>query len=93
MKYRFWLFKRAGVYYVQDAQTRRKESLQTTDKREAERLRAAKNESYQQPALNLALGKTYLSAHDPEIMKRDWSLVMDYFLCSSRRSYAFTQQS
>ena len=79
MKNRFWLFQRHGVFYLQDSQTRRKESLHTRDRGEAERLRTAHNDAAQNPALGMALAKAYLSAHDPEITKRTWQMVMNHF--------------
>lgn len=79
MKKRFWLWRRNGVYYLQDADTRQKESLHTRDRREAERLRNARNDAATRPVLGMVLAKAYLSAHDAEISKRTWQNVMDYF--------------
>lgn len=76
MKSRFWLFKRRNTYYVQDVLSGKQESLHTKDKREAERLRQAKNDVVKNPMLGLALGRAYLSAHDPKIVERTWSDVM-----------------
>ncbi len=77
MKNRFWLFKRGNIFYIQDAVTGKQESLRTCDVKEAERLRLAKNESTQNPTLNLALGRAYLNTHDPKICKRIWEDVMN----------------
>lgn len=79
MKKRFWLWQRNGVFYLQDAETRRKESLHTRDRREAERLRDARNDAAARPVLGMALAKAYLSAHDAEVAVRTWQHVMDYF--------------
>jgi len=79
MKKRFWLWRRNGVYYLQDAETRQKESLHTRDRREAERLRDARNDAAIRPGLGIALAKAYLSAHDADIAKRTWQDVMDNF--------------
>jgi integrase len=79
MKKRFWLFKRAGVFYLQDVETRKKESLHTTDRREAERLREARHEAAEHPHLGLTLAKAYLTAYDPEMPKRTWATVMKEF--------------
>ncbi len=38
MNNRYWLFRRHGVFYLQDAQTRQKESLHTRSRREAEQI-------------------------------------------------------
>jgi hypothetical protein len=50
MKQRFWLFKRGSVFYLQDSKTGKKDSLGTRDPKQAERLRAAKNEAAESPA-------------------------------------------
>lgn len=70
MKQRFWLFQRGAVFYVEDSETGKKEGLQTTDRKEAERLRMARNEAAERPFLGLALAKAYLSASDPALPKR-----------------------
>jgi hypothetical protein len=59
MKKRFWLWRRHGIYYLQDAETREKESLHTRDRQEAERLRNARNDATARPALGMALAKAY----------------------------------
>jgi len=75
-KYR--LYQRAGgVFYWQEKGTTNRGSLGTHNRDEAECLLAAKNESQRQPALNLALGRAYLSAHDPKLCTRTWQAVMD----------------
>jgi hypothetical protein len=79
MKKRFWLWKRNGVYYLQNAETRQKESLHTSDRAEAERLRNARNEAATRPVLGVALAKAYLTAHDVEISKRTWQTVIDCY--------------
>ncbi|HEX5400052.1 MAG TPA: hypothetical protein VFY06_13485, partial [Verrucomicrobiae bacterium] len=68
-----------GVFYLQNAETRQKESLHTTDKAEAERIRNARNEAVGRPALSVQIAKAYLSAHDTEISKRTWQDVIDRF--------------
>lgn len=92
MKQRFWLFKRGSVYYLQDSETGKKDSLGTRDLKQAERLRAAKNEAAEKPLLGLTLGKAYLSAYDPKLVERKWSQVMHEFgqrgRDSSRARYA-----
>ncbi|MCI0744798.1 MAG: tyrosine-type recombinase/integrase [Verrucomicrobia subdivision 3 bacterium] len=79
MKQRYWLFKRGSTYYVEDAQTGQQTSLGTTDKREAERLRNAKIEAAQQPALGLRLARVYLTAYDPKLQTRTWAMLMDHY--------------
>jgi len=74
-----WLFQQHGVFYLQDSQTRRKESLHTRDRGEAECLWAAHNDAAQNPAVGMALAKAYLSAHNQKITKRRWQMVMNHF--------------
>ena len=49
----------------------------TSDRREAERLLNAMNESHREPTLNLNLARAYLAAHDPKMAQRTWRAVMD----------------
>jgi integrase len=77
VKSRFRLFQRqGGVFYWQDNETKQQGSLGTKDKRSALKLLHAKNESFEQPTLNLALAKAYASAHDPKMATRTWRDVM-----------------
>ena len=80
MKHRFWLFKRRGIFYAEDTFTGKQETLGTRDRKEAERLRATKDDAASRPFINLAIGKAYLAAHDPSLVKRTWSLVMEAFV-------------
>lgn len=80
MKNRFWLFKRRGVFYVEDTLTRKQESLATSDRHEAEQIRATKNAAAAQPNVNLAIGKAYLAAHNRNLVEWKWRMVMDDFL-------------
>jgi integrase len=68
--------RQGGVFYWQDNQTRQQGSLGTKDKHAAEKLLHAKNESFEQPILNLALARAYASAHDPKMATRTWRDVM-----------------
>lgn len=79
MKNRYWLFRRKGVYYLEDAKTRQKQSLRTTDRGEARRIRDARNQAAEKPNLGIALAKAYLTAHDPKVGERTWQTVMDAF--------------
>lgn len=76
MKPACWLFKRGNTYYFEDAQTGKQTSLHTSDRGEAERLIAARNEAASKNALTLAVGQVYLSAIDPALLTRTWSDVM-----------------
>jgi integrase len=76
LKYR--LYRRYnGIFYWQDNNSQKQGTLRTTDKREAERLLNAMNESHRQPTINLNLARAYLAAHDPKIAQRTWQAVMD----------------
>src|SRR5262245_16755761 len=79
MKQKFRLYRRGASdrYYAQDNTTGKQESLGTTNRAEALRLLCALNEAEYQPAFNGHLARTYLSAGDPEIAKRNWQWVMD----------------
>jgi integrase len=77
MKNRYWLMNRDGMFYAKDSQTGRRESLGTKNKAQAQRLIVAKNETLQNSALNLQLGKVYLAGHDPKLTTRTWAEVMD----------------
>jgi hypothetical protein len=74
---RYTLFRRGKMFYAQDTETRQQTSLRSKDRGEALTLLHAKNEAFRQPSLNLQMARTYLSASDPEIAKRPWSVVMD----------------
>jgi len=76
LKYR--LFRRHnGVFYWQANDSSKQGTLRTTERRQAERLLNAMNESYREPTLNLNLARAYLAAHDPKMAKRTWQAVMD----------------
>ena len=85
MKQRFWLFKRGNVYYVQDSETGKQQSLDVTDKLEAQRLRAAKEEAIGQKTLNLAVGRAYLAASDPSLVTRTWNMVMEKLCARAKK--------
>ena len=53
MKERFYMCKRSGVYYAEDAATGRQQSLKTKDGVEARRIVHTKNEAARCPTLNL----------------------------------------
>jgi integrase len=76
MKQRFILFRRAGVFYSEDTETRKQHSLRTRDEAEATAIINAKNESVRQPVLNLQIARAYLTASDPGFAQRTWQEVM-----------------
>jgi len=81
MNDRYRLARRGNRYYAVDRYKLTRESLNTSNPRIATRMLAAKNEAVLQTNLNLALGRTYLSAHDPSIISRTWLDVTKEF-CS-----------
>jgi integrase len=76
LKYRLYR-RRNGVFYWQDNSSKKQGTLRTSDRREAERLLNAMNESHREPTLNLNLARAYLAAHDPRMAQRTWQAVMD----------------
>src|SRR6266403_5532294 len=76
LKYRLFRW-RNGIFYWQENDSSKQGTLRTNDKREAERLLNAMNESYREPTLNLNLARAYLAAHDPKMAQRTWQAVMD----------------
>ncbi|MDP9099338.1 MAG: tyrosine-type recombinase/integrase [Verrucomicrobiota bacterium] len=76
LKYRLYR-RRNGNFYWQENDSKKQGTLSTTDRREAERLLNAMNESYREPTLNLNLARAYLVAHDPQMARRTWQNVMD----------------
>ena len=65
------LFRRkSGMFYLEHIETRKQFSLQTKDPYLAKQLAHAKNETARVPQLNLQLAKVYMSAADPQSIKR-----------------------
>lgn len=81
VKLRYRLFQRGnGIFFIEDRVTRKQASLQTRDKSAAQRIFNAKNESHQQPAINLQIARAYLMAIDPMVANRSWQHVMGEIL-------------
>jgi hypothetical protein len=80
MKSSYRLYRRKGIYYVHDAETGKQKSLGTRDRKEAERLAMALNESRDNKLLNYKIAEAHLAAQDPAMTKRTWQDVMDYWL-------------
>ncbi|MCW5556177.1 MAG: tyrosine-type recombinase/integrase [Verrucomicrobiae bacterium] len=78
MKQRYAVFRREnGIYYSLDTVTRKRNSLNTTDREEARRFLNALNEACKQPAIKLQIAQVYLQHSDPDFAKRTWQHVMD----------------
>lgn len=70
MKSKFILFRRNGVFNIEDTSTGKQTSLRTRDETEAKSLLNARNEAHRQPVLNLQLARAYLTASDPAFVER-----------------------
>jgi hypothetical protein len=77
MRKRYRLFLRGTVFWCQDNETAKQETLRTKDRAAAERILHAKNEAQVQPAINLQIARAYLQACDPAISTRPWRFVME----------------
>lgn len=71
------MFLRGSVFWCQDNETGKQESLGTKIRDVAERLLHAKNEAQQQPIINLQIARAYLQAGDPAVATRTWQTVME----------------
>ena len=77
MKPLFSLYRRNGIFYAQNTQNGKQESLRTRDEASAKALLHSKNEASRQPSLNRQIALAYLGATDAEAAKRTWKFVMD----------------
>jgi integrase len=79
MKHRFILYRRklGGMFYLEDTETRKQESLGTRDRAEATSLLNARNEAVRQPQLNLHIAKAYLAGTDSGVATRTWQQALD----------------
>ncbi len=82
MKQLFSLYRRNGIYYAQNNQNGKQESLRTRDEAEAKALLHSKNEAARQPILNRQIALAYLSATDPAAAQRTWKYVMGEMLAN-----------
>lgn len=76
MKERFWLYQRRRVFYLHDSSTGKRESLGTSNPKEAAKILSAKSEAIENPISSLLIAKAVLSVHDPLTLKRTWADVM-----------------
>jgi hypothetical protein len=84
---------RGGVYYIQENGKNNAKSLGTTDEAEAQRLLDTENHAvYQTAALNLKLGKVYITNADPKMAVRTWQVAMDE-LSTTRRCIGLTRNA
>ena len=76
MKKRYRMFRRGRVFWAQDNETGKQETLRTRERAVAERLLHAKNEAHLQPVINMQIARAYLMVGDPQSAKRTWQDVM-----------------
>lgn len=75
MKPRYRLILRRGrnaTYYCFDTQIKKRTSLKTSDKYEAQRFLNARNEAALQPMLSLQIVRAYLFGSSDQIATRTW---------------------
>jgi integrase len=79
MKRRFILYrrKRGGMFYLEDTQSKKQESLHTKNRADAVSVLNARNESTRQPQLNLQIAKAYLSGTDSSVTTRTWQTAIE----------------
>jgi hypothetical protein len=77
MRKKYRLFLRGTVFWCQNNDTGKQESLGTKERAVAERLLHAKNEAHEQPIINLQIARAYLMVGDAEAGTRSWQNVMD----------------
>jgi len=79
MKQRFILYRRklGGMFYIEDTESRKQESLGTKDRTEAVSILNARNEAVRQPHLNLQIAKAYLAGTDSGVTNRTWQNALD----------------
>jgi integrase len=79
MKHRFIIYrrKRGGVFYLEDTQSKKQESLHTKNRADAVSVLNARNESVRQPQLNLQIAKAYLAGSDSGVTTRTWQSAIE----------------
>ena len=82
MKQLFSLYRRNGIYYAQNTQNGKQESLRTRDEAAAKALLHSKNEASRQPILNRQIALAYLSATDAAAANAGSDFCS--FICSVR---------
>ena len=81
MKNRYRMYirgKHSGskVWWCEDNQTGKRESLKTTDKQEARRLLDARNQPISHAGFHVQMARTHLLVSDPEAVSRTWQTVI-----------------
>lgn len=68
------------VWWIQDNQTGKRESLRTTDKNKALEMLLLRNSPCQQAAFHAQMARTHLLVSNPQNANRTWQAVMDSML-------------
>lgn len=82
MKNRYRMYVRekhsgGSVWWCQNTDTGKRESLGTTDKNEARRLLDLKNQPHNHAGFHVQMARTHLLVSDPKAVTRTWQNVMD----------------
>jgi integrase len=79
MKRRFILYRRnrGGIFYLEDTESKKQESLHTRIRADAVSVLNARNESVRQPQLNLQIAKAYLAGSDSCVSTRTWRTAIE----------------
>lgn len=77
MKQQFYIYRRRGMFYLQDSRTGKQQSLETKDRNAALRLLEIKRQSVVDTGFNQVMLKTCLATQDPLLTKRTWQTVME----------------
>ena len=89
MKTRYRLIRRSlrgDKFYCVDKTTGKRSSLGTASEDEARQIVEARNQAERQPALNLEIGRAYITASDPAWAQRTWQDVMNQIQMQGRES-------
>lgn len=82
MKNRYRIYvreKHSGgkIWWIQDNQTNKRESLRTADKAGAKRFLDLKNQGHQFTGFHVQMARTHLLVSDPQSSTRTWQAIMD----------------
>jgi integrase len=68
---------RGGTFYCFDKETKKRQSLHTTNEDDARQIVEAKNNAERQPVLNLQIAKVYLAGSDSGASTRTWQQALN----------------
>jgi hypothetical protein len=77
MKQRFYIYRRGETFYLQDSRIGKQQSLETKDRKAAQRLLEIKRQTAENPGFNHFILKSSLTTQDPLFAKRTWQTVME----------------